>query len=118
MTGWCARKHFTSKPLNSITKYAIRYKKKQLNIPEAANTKSTTDVEDANVVYKKAARLKKCKTIGKGKPLHGQFVNRVLQADVYTEKTFHWFRNSTLKAKTKGFILATKDQNLKTRHYT
>ncbi|CAH3171450.1 unnamed protein product [Porites evermanni] len=48
------------------------------------------------------------------KALHGEYPQRVKQADVDQDKTHRWLKAAGLKAETEGFIIAAQDQSLAT----
>lgn len=51
------------------------------------------------------------------KPLHGQYIGQVIQANVDTQRTHSWLKGAGLKAKTEGLLVAAQDQALPTRYY-
>ena len=53
----------------------------------------------------------------KDKPLHGQFVKRMMAPNVSLHHTNNWLKSSGLKSETEGLILAAQDQSLATKNY-
>jgi hypothetical protein len=52
-----------------------------------------------------------------GKPLHGQFPNILLDANVDKEQSTLWLKKGQLQAETEGFICAIQDQVVATKYY-
>ena len=53
----------------------------------------------------------------KGKPLHGQYVQKVEKEDIDKELTHKWLQSSGLKAETEGLLIAVQDHSLAIRYY-
>jgi hypothetical protein len=52
-----------------------------------------------------------------GKPLHGQFPNILLDANVDKEQSTLWLKKGQLQTETEGFICAIQDQVVTTKYY-
>ena len=49
--------------------------------------------------------------------MHGQYLQRIKEADVDFKQTNNWLKGTGLKAETEGLIIAAQDQTLATRLY-
>ena len=65
----------------------------------------------------KQKALKKLKDKWAGKPMHGQYPERVGKPDINQDNTHQWLRKSGLKAETESFIIAAQDQSIPTKLY-
>ena len=113
-------KHDTKKKLYSIHKDASKFRQDiQLQVNVNGN-QETTPIAKRVTLLKKDVKLQiltNLKERWKGKPLHGQYPEKVDKADVDKELTHRWLQSSELKSETEGLIIAAQDQSLATRYY-
>ena len=115
----CVKIHEDSKPLlTSVTRKATKYTNMiKYEVPPLSSNGNPTAKAKLLKKIAKNALLSQFAENWKQKQLHGQFANRIEQADVDKKKTLEWLKSSSLKPETEGFILAAQDQSLKTKNY-
>ena len=76
-------------------------------------------IEAAKNVKKEAKTwgLNQLKKAWEQKPLHGCYIQRIINVDVDILKTNWWLKNVGLKVKIERLIIAAQDQRLSTRNY-
>ena len=85
-------------------------------IPHVEDETNTTYARRTNAKAKHQGRQQLRSKWG-SKELHGNYPQRVKQADVDQDKTHRWLKAAGLKAETESLIVAAQDQSLPTRWY-
>lgn len=112
------KQHEMNKKLHSITKEAQKYRT-ELQIEKVNNDQVSTPTKAAKTCKTEAKEkwIKRTMEKWREKPLHGQYPNRVNEANIDKKMTHRWLYNTGLKGETEGFILAAQDQSLLTKNY-
>ena len=92
---------------------------RELGVPAIPHVEDETNTTYARRTKAKAKHQGRQQLRSKwgSKALHGNYPQRVKQADVDQDKTHRWLKAAGLKAETESLIVAAQDQSLPTRWY-
>ena len=111
-------KYNISKKLYSIHKETLKCTQElqlQTNDVEIQETVPSTKIVRELKEIAKMQTISNFKAKWKGRPSHGQYVERVGKEDIDNELTHKWLQSSSLKAETEELLISAQDQSLATR---
>ena len=113
-------KYDISKKLYSIHKEALKFTEELQLQTDDVEIQETIPIAKIVRELKGTAKMQAInnfKARWKGKPLHGQYVQKVEKEDIDKELTHKWLQCFGLKAETEGLLIAAQGQSLATRYY-